>query len=45
MNLEIIDDNSLESLKNFLRKMRNDVVGSLENKQDYIKNESLYKYH
>ena len=43
MNLEQYESSERENLKIFLRKMRNDIIGSLENKTEYIKNSHLSK--
>jgi hypothetical protein len=47
MNLEISDEIGTSDNKNnskeFLRKMRNDIVGSAENKMEYIKNNNFNK--
>lgn len=37
MNLDLLNSEG----KTFLRKMRNDIVGSVENKMEYIKNNSF----
>jgi hypothetical protein len=41
MNIELFSD--FDQAKIFLRKMRNDIVGSVENKAEYIKNNSFTK--
>ncbi len=38
MNPELLEENGIENSKSFLRRMRNDIVGSVENKLEYIKN-------
>jgi hypothetical protein len=43
MDAEIFNNSSLENSKLFFRKMRNDIVGSIENKLEYIKNNSFVK--
>lgn len=42
--MEIIDNMSTNYSKEFLRKMRNDIVGSAENKIEHIKNNNFNKY-
>ncbi len=42
MNLELFND--VAQSKIFLRKMRNDIVGSVENKIEYIKTNYFHKY-
>lgn len=36
--------NNFEEEKNNLRKIRNDIVGSVENKMEFMKNNSLKEY-
>ncbi len=43
MNLDIVNIPDSIFSKEFLRKMRNDIVGSAENKIEYIKNNYFYK--
>lgn len=38
MIMEYFDENNLENYKNFLRRVRNEIVGSEENKLEYIQN-------
>jgi hypothetical protein len=43
MNIELFDDTNIENSKLLLRKMRNDIVGSIENKMEYIKNNYFHR--
>jgi hypothetical protein len=43
MNMDVINTQEQNFSKEFLRKMRNDIVGSAENKMEYIKNNYFYK--
>jgi hypothetical protein len=43
MILSLLDDDEIENNKVFLRRMRNDIVGSIENKTEYIKNNYFIK--
>jgi hypothetical protein len=37
MNLDFIDDRNKEENRLFFRRMRNEIVGSVENKLEYLK--------
>ena len=41
--MDVINTQEPNFSKEFLRKMRNDIVGSAENKMEYIKNNYFYK--
>ncbi len=39
MEIQNINDSNIENCKVFFRRMRNEIVGSVENKLEYIKND------
>jgi hypothetical protein len=43
MNLDFFADKNIEQNKIFFRTMRNDIVGSSQNKLDYIRNNHFKK--